>query len=84
MKLISGILSNRIRGNGHKMKCGKFCSNKRKYNSCEGAEALEWVFQSGCRISVLGGIQNPVEKISVAEHDLSWQVDTPVGTSDLC
>lgn len=83
MKLISGILSDRIRGNGHKMKYGEFCSNRRKYNSCEGAEALECVFQSGCRISILGGIQNPVEKFSVAERDLSRQVDSPLATSDL-
>lgn len=65
------------------MKYGEFCSKRRKYNSCEGAEALEWIFQSSCRISVLGGIQNVVEKISVAEHDLSRQVDSRLATSDL-
>lgn len=52
------VLSDRMRGNAHKMKYKKFSLNIRKYFSCEGAQRPEQVFQRFCRISVLGGIQN--------------------------
>ena len=58
-RLFSAVCGDRTRGNGHKLKHGKFCTNmRRNFFTVEGDGALKQSAQWGCGVSFSGDVQD--------------------------
>lgn len=54
----SVVACDRTRGNGHELKCKIPSEHKKRFFYCEGCWAQEEVAQRGCKVLILGVIQN--------------------------